>query len=515
MLSCRKWQKALSVHPNPVLWHRHRKKQKKEKYMDSNQAIWDHVLQYLRQSAGFSEATFSIWFKDLQLEKFNDSYFYLSALEQYKAEFVFKIYYKKLKSAIFEILGSRAELIFFSREAHGDKIGEYIAEHIRSDLLPERALSRERQTEEYENEPPLSEEEKQKVGGPRGTIIKTEIPPVKEGAEYTFENFIVGSTNRVAHDACVAISKNPSEVWNPLFIYSPSGMGKTHLLYAISNEIIRYNPSKRISYVTGEDFGNELITDLLQKKPMHYFREKYRNVDVLLVDDIQFVAGKETVQEEFFHTFEALYHQRKQIILTSDRPPKDMKSLDNRLRTRFEWGLTVDIQPPELELRIAIAKSKAEILGLKAPDSVLEFLADNIRSSVRQLEGAVKRLHAYSALYGKEVDIPLARQCINDMIPKVSVDNIVEKTFEKVCNKYQVGVKDITGKRRNANIVIARHVATYILRQITELSSIEIARYFSQDHSTILSAFRNVEKKIDDNPAFEEEVSSLIREIQE
>lgn len=484
--------------------------------MDSNnKAIWDHVLEYIRTKADFSEATFSIWFRDLELEKITDSYLYLSAKESYKAEFVFKMYYKQLKNAIFETLGSRGELILFSREQHGEKIGEYITEHLRSDLLPEGVLYRGMQTEEYKKEQPLSDDEKKIVGGPVGTLIKSEIPPVKEGAAYTFENFIVGNANRVAHDACVAISRNPSEVWNPLFIYGPSGIGKTHLLYAINNEIIRNNPSMRISYVSGEDFGNELIQDLLEKKPMHYFREKYRNVDVLLVDDIQFVAGKERVQEEFFHTFEALYLQRKQIILTSDRPPKDMKSLDNRLRTRFEWGLTVDIQPPELELRIAIAKSKAEMLGFEVPDTVLEFLANNIKSSVRQLEGAMKRLHAYTALYHKTVDLTMARQCITDMIPKVSVDNIVEKTFEKVSNKYQVGVGDITGKRRQANIVIARHVATYILRQITELSSIEIARYFSQDHSTILSAFRNVEKKIDENPAFEEEVAGLIREIQE
>jgi len=483
--------------------------------MDSNKAIWDHVLNYLHHSSGVPEATFSIWFKELELEKFTDSYMYLSAKELYKAEFVFKMYYRILKKAIFETLGSRAELIIFSREVHKDKIGEYIAEHIRSDFLPDRVQCRERQTEEYIREQPLSEDEKKIVGGPVGTIIKSEIPPVKEGAAYTFENFIVGNTNRVAHDACVAIAKNPSEVWNPLFIYSPSGMGKTHLLYAISNEIIRYSPYKQISYVTGEDFGNELIKNLIEKKPMHYFREKYRNVDVLLVDDIQFVAGKETVQEEFFHTFEALFQQRKQIILASDRPPKDMNRLDARLRTRFEWGLTVDIQPPELELRIAIAKSKAQLLRLEAPDHVLHFLADNIKSSIRQLEGAIKRLHAYSAFYGKEIDIPLAKQCISDMIPKVSVDNIVDKTFEKVCGKYQVTVADITGKRRNANIVTARHVATYILRQITELSSIEIARYFSQDHSTILSAFRTVEKKFDDNPGFEEEVTELIREIQE
>jgi chromosomal replication initiator protein len=248
---------------------------------------------------------------------------------------------------------------------------------------------------------------------------------------------------------------------------------------------------------------------------MRYFRERYRNVDVLLVDDIQFIAGKESTQQEFFHTFDALYQQHKQIILTSDRPPRELKHLDDRMRTRFESGLTVDIQPPELELRIAIASSKAEALGLEIPYPVIQFIAENIKSSVRQLEGVIKRLHGYSTIFGNKIDMELAKRCIHDVVPSKSIDSTVEKTFERVCERYGVGVGDITGKRKQANIVIARHVATYILRQITDLSSIEIARYFSQDHSTILSAIKSVEKKIDDNPSFEEEVTKLIREIQE
>jgi len=473
------------------------------------------VLDYIRKSAGFSAATFSIWFKELELERLTDTFAYISAKEFYKGEFVFKMYYKQLQNAIFEILGSRAEIVIFSRDHHSEKMQELIDEHQKTGLLPDKAFCKAMKNEDYAKESPLSEEEKRSIEQPVGTLIKSEIPAVNEEA-YTFENFIVGNTNRMAHDACMAIAKNPAEVWNPLFLYSPSGMGKTHLLYAISNEIIKHNPAKRILYVRGEDFTNQLIDTLMQKKPMHYFRERYRNVDVLLVDDIQFIAGKESTQQEFFHTFDALYQQHKQIILTSDRPPKDLKHLETRLRTRFEWGLTVDIQPPELELRIAIARSKAEALGLHIPDGVLLFIADHIKSSVRQLEGVIKRLHGYSVIFGNQkIDLDLAKTCIHDIVPKETVDHTVEKTFDKVCDKYQVGVQDITGKRKQANIVIARHVATYILRQITDLSSIEIARYFSQDHSTILSAIKNVERKIDENPAFEEEVTSLIREIKE
>lgn len=482
--------------------------------MNSNQNIWKHVLDYIRSSAGFSTATFSIWFKELELERLTDSFAYISAKETYMGEFVFKMYERQLKDAIFETLGARVELVILSREKHSENMQTYIDRHQSAGVLPEGAFCKMQEIEAFAKEPPLSEEEKQQLAPPVGTLIKSEIPAVR-GEEYTFQNFIVGETNRMAHDACMAIAKNPAELWNPLFLYSPSGMGKTHLLYAISNEIIKHNPSKRIRYVRGEDFTNELIDNLMQKKPMHYFRERYRDVDVLLVDDIQFIAGKESTQQEFFHTFDALYQQHKQIILTSDRPPRELKHLDDRMKTRFESGLTVDIQPPELELRIAIASSKARALGLDIPTNVIQFVAENIKSSVRQLEGVMKRLHGYSTIFGKSIDMELAKTCIHDVIPVQSVDHTVEKTFDIVCEKYKVGVQDITGKRKQANIVIARHVATYILRQITDLSSVEIARYFSQDHSTILSAIKNVERKIDDNPAFEEEVSGLIREIRE
>ncbi|MBQ4037323.1 MAG: chromosomal replication initiator protein DnaA [Clostridia bacterium] len=482
--------------------------------MDSNKAIWDHVLDFIRKS-GLPAASFSIWFKDLRLEKFTDSFTYLSAGEYYRADFIFKTYYKKLQIAIYEVLGARTELVIFSREKHSKIMQEAIEEHERTGLLPDDVFCKVESNETFAKEEPLTEEERIHMERPVGTMIRTAIPSV-HGQKYSFDNFIVGETNRMAHDACLAIAKNPAEVWNPLFLYAPSGMGKTHLLYAISNAIIDHNPTANVLYVRGEDYTNELINELTQRHPMRYFRERYRNVDVLLVDDIQFIAGKASTQEEFFNTFEALYQQHKQIILTCDRPPKDIKHLDTRLRTRFEWGLTVDIQPPELELRIAIAKSKAAALGLQVPDNVLFYVADNIKSSVRQLEGVITRLQGYSILGpNQKIDLELAKKCINDLVPKQSVDSTVERTFDRVSSKYHVGVSEITGNRRQANIVTARHVATYILRQITDLSSIEIARYFSQDHSTILSAIKSVERKIDENPAFEDEVVELIREIRE
>lgn len=487
--------------------------------MDSNKAIWNHVLKHISTEAGLSTATFSIWFQDLQLERLTDNYAYLSADLEYKSKFVFSRFYSQLQNHIFTVLGARCEIIIFTRDIHAGKIQEIIDQHIESGVLPEGVLSKEIPSDDFKKEPSLTTEEKKMVQNtaeqkPMGTIINTEIPATR-GADYTFKNFIVGDANRMAHEACLAVAKNPAECWNPLYIYAPSGMGKTHLLFAISNEIIKHNPSKRILYVRGEDFANELIDQLMTKKPMHFFRERYRNVDVLLVDDVQFFAGKESSQHEFFHTFDTLYQLHKQIILTSDCPPKELKRLDERLRTRFESGLTVDIQPPELELRVAIAASKAEALGLEIPEDVLLYIANNIKSSIRQLEGVVKRLHGYSTIFGKAIDLDLAKNCIQDLVPKKSVDSIVEKTFEKICEKYNVTIQDLTGKSRKANIVIARHISIYIFSQLTDLSSVEIARYFSQDHSTILSAEKNVEKKIESSPDFEDEITRLIREITE
>lgn len=489
--------------------------------MDSYKEIWNHVLSYIRDNADFSPATYSIWFKELMLEGMTDSTVYLSAKEYYKAEFVFKMYYSQLENAVYQILGSRADIILFTRDLHKDKIQEYIAQHIEKGSLPEKVLSKNPQSAAFKAEQPLFPEEKEKIEEPKGTLITSEIPPVKKNddiiEEYTFENFIPGQANKFAYEACKAFADNPNSdrLLNPLFIYGPPGVGKTHLLYAISNSILSRKKAKAVLYTKGSDFCNDLISDIMLKKPMHYFREKYRMIDILLIDDIQFIGGKNAVQEEFFHTFNALYELGKKLVLVSDRPPKDIKLLAGRLADRFSAGLMIDIQPPELELRIAILTKKSKQAGLNIPNNIITYLANNVKSSVRQLEGLVKKMHAASFIYNQPIDMDFAKRCIAELTPTVSVDETVEKTFDKVCEKYQVTVKDITGKRRQANIVIARHVATYILRQITDLSSIEIARYFSQDHSSILSAIKNVEKKIEDDPSLENTISGLISEIKE
>lgn len=483
-------------------------------------SVWKHVMEYMQEHENFSEATVSIWFRDLQLEGNEGDTVFLSASELYKAEWDYTHFYDVIKNAVYETLGIRADLVFLNREDHTD-VPAILEEYRKTGKLPVTALSKVPQTEEYLAEQPLTPEEKQKIDKPAGTLITSEIPPVRHSdgftEEYTFDNFIVGETNKYAYQACHAIARNPdAEVnFNPLFLYSPSGLGKTHLLYAISNEITRTHAGKRVLYVKGSDFVTQFVDDMIVKKPMRYFREKYRGVDVLLVDDVHNIAGKEYVQEEFFQTFDALYSLKKQIILTSDRPPKDIKNLVTRLRTRFESGLMVDIQPPELELRVAIVKSKAKAAGIDIPTDVVIFIAENIKSSIRQLEGVVKRLKAHAFLYGEELNLELAKKCLNDLVPKDNVNDTVEKTFAKVTEKFNVTREDILSRRHNQPIVTARHVATYILRQITDLSSVEISRYFGQDHTTILSAIKTVEKKMDDNPELEDTIQSLIREIKE
>ncbi len=332
--------------------------------------------------------------------------------------------------------------------------------------------------------------------------------------EYTFENFIVGNSNKYAHAACIAVTNNPASMYNPLFIHGPSGLGKTHLLYAITNKILRTGKAKNVLYVRGEDFTNQMINTLVHKQPMMYFRERFRNVDVLLMDDIQFIAGKEAIQEEFFHTFNDLHENRKQIILTSDRPPKDIATLEDRLKSRFEWGLIVDIQPPDLETRVAILRRKSESMGINVPDEVLLYLAEQIKSNIRQLEGAVKKLNAYSFLNNTPITVEFAKRCIQDIISGTEPLSVtVDKIFNVVSNKYAVSVEDIKSKKRNKEISQARHATIYLLRKTTDLSLNDIGRMFDQHHTTVLSAINKMEEEVENNPAAEQDIADLMKDI--
>lgn len=348
---------------------------------------------------------------------------------------------------------------------------------------------------------------------PVGLDAPTSYPVFND--EYTFDNFVVGSSNTFAHAACTAVAAHPAVDYNPLFIYGASGLGKTHLLYAIMNEIKRKDPDTTIIYVKGDEFTNQMI-ESISTKSQDRFRAKYRKADVLLIDDIQFIAGKEATQEEFFHTFNALYEDHKQIILTSDRPPRDIKTLEDRLRTRFEWGLIADIQPPDFELRIAIMKNKANMMGMTLPDEVLNLIAENLKSNIRQIEGAIKRICAHSFLNGEPITVELARECISALVisndpPELTARKIVET----VSKKYGVPVDEIYGRKRNKQIANARNISIYIIRQVTSLSQTAIAQLFSRDHTTVISSLKAVESEIKTNSLFEIEISEMIKEITE
>ncbi len=350
----------------------------------------------------------------------------------------------------------------------------------------------------------------------------TKAPEIKEeikdtNYEYTFDTFIVGSSNKFAHAACLAVATNPSHAYNPLFLWGNSGLGKTHLLYAIGNEIKKNDPSKVICYIKGDDFTNELIESLRLAK-MSEFRHKYRQADILLVDDVQFIGGKESTQEEFFHTFNALYDAKKQIVLTSDRPPKEIKTLDDRLRSRFEQDLIADIQPPDIETRIAIIKRKAELLEIDLSNEVCEYIASKIKSNIRQLEGTVKKLKAKSLLNHEKPTISSVQEVIadilnNDVPPEVTVERIIDE----VARTYGVSADEIRSqKNRSANISNARHVAIYVTRELTTLSMVAIGEEFGNRHySTIIYTLKKVQEMMEKDRKVKEIIDDTIKNIRD
>ena len=343
-----------------------------------------------------------------------------------------------------------------------------------------------------------------------------------DGYDLTFDTFVVGPSNRFAHAACQAVASQPATLYNPLFIYGNSGLGKTHLLNAIANEFKKNYPDRSVVYAKSEAFTNEII-EAIARGTTPAFREKYRKADLFLMDDIQFIAGKISVQEEFFHTFNTLYEAKKQIVLTSDRPPKDISTLDDRLKTRFEWGLTADVQPPEFETRIAIIMRKAESVGLDIPETVCEYIANRLKNNIRQLEGAVKKLRAFHLLENKPINIATAQAAISDIINNnqpapVTVDKIIEEVARTFSGNVPGGItpEDIRSKKRNANISMARQVSIYIAREITNMSMVEIGQTFGgRDHSTVVYAIRQAEQNIKKDPRTKALVDDIIKNIRD
>ncbi|BCJ96960.1 chromosomal replication initiator protein DnaA [Anaerocolumna chitinilytica] len=333
---------------------------------------------------------------------------------------------------------------------------------------------------------------------------------------YTFDTFVVGANNNLAHAASLAVAESPAEIYNPLFIYGGVGLGKTHLMHSIAHYILEQNPNSKVMYVTSEKFTNELIESIrnVNTTPTE-FREKYRNIDVLLIDDIQFIIGKESTQEEFFHTFNTLHESKKQIIISSDKPPKDILTLEERLRSRFEWGLTVDIQSPDYETRMAILKKKEELDGLQIDNEVMKYIATNVKSNIRELEGALTKIVALSRLKKQEVNVTLAEEALKDLI---SPDNKKQLTpgliIEVIAEHFNITTNDIYSVNKSRNIAYPRQIAMFLCRKLTDYSLSDIGKIMgNRDHTTILHGIDKVEKNIKKDPSMQNTIDVLTKKI--
>ena len=415
--------------------------------MISSAYVWAKVLSYLEERLG--AVTISAWFDDAEVVELNETNLILYSPSDFRREIIRRRCTDYIQDALKEIFDSSAKLLVFSDE----------------------------------------ELNARKNRGKSSTSM--DFNP-----QFTFDNFVVGPSNRFAHSAAIAVSKTPGQVYNPLFIYGPPGVGKTHLLYAIANGIRREKPDANIVYIKGDQFTNELIDAIKNGKNIE-FRSKYREADLFLIDDVQFIAGKEATQEEFFHTFNKLYEEHKQIVMTSDRKPSDMPTLEDRLKSRFEWGLLADIQPPDYETRMAILKNKAVSLGLDLNDDVCNYIAINVTNNVRQIEGTVKKILAYRDLNNMPLDLPNISRAISDMF-KAEGNSLPTPSLiiTQVCKFYNIDDAVIRSAKKSKGVADARQVAMYLIRQLTNLSFPDIGKEFDRDHTTVMHAVKKVESSL-------------------
>ncbi|WHY86357.1 chromosomal replication initiator protein DnaA [Neobacillus novalis] len=337
-----------------------------------------------------------------------------------------------------------------------------------------------------------------------------DFPPNILNPKYTFDTFVIGSGNRFAHAASLAVAEAPAKAYNPLFIYGGVGLGKTHLMHAIGHYVLDHNPSAKVVYLSSEKFTNEFINSIRDNRAEN-FRNKYRNVDILLIDDIQFLAGKESTQEEFFHTFNALHEESKQIIISSDRPPREIPTLEDRLRSRFEWGLITDITPPDLETRIAILRKKARAEGLDIPNEVMLYIANQIDSNIRELEGALIRVVAYSSLINKDINADLAAEALKDIIPSSKPRVITILEIQKIVGEhYSIKLEDFKAKKRTKSVAFPRQIAMYLSRELTDHSLPKIGEEFGgRDHTTVIHAHEKISKLLQSDSQFQKQMKEL------
>jgi len=445
--------------------------------------LWDDTLEHLELN--LSPQHFSTWIKPLKLVKIEQDMVYLEVPNRFVLDWVKENYSKLIQKNL-------SDLSAVSYRLHFDVSNQAIVEIPKTTPVVDTPVA---------------------VVANKNIVNKTNSADLNLNRKYTFEEFVAGSSNQFAYAAAMAVANNPATTYNPLFIYGGVGLGKTHLVNAIGNAILKKSPQMRICYYTSEKFMNELINSLRYNR-MDEFRNKFRSMDVLLIDDIQFIAGKERTQEEFFHTFNALYDSHKQIIVTSDKFPKDIPGLEERLRSRFEWGLIADIQAPDVETKMAILKMKAEQNSINLPEDVAQFLANSICNNVRELEGYLIRIGAYASLTSVPISLEMARDVLKDILIERNRELTVEEIVKKVSLHFNIKVSDIKSAKRLKAVVLPRQIAMYISRQLTSSSYPEIGdRFGGKDHSTIIHAIRKIEKLMEEDFQLKSTIENLKKEL--
>lgn len=447
---------------------------------------WGEILETMKKEYEISDVSYNTWLKPLKVHAIKDDVLTILATDEIHASYIEKRYSKQFIVTIGEVTGTSYQLHFI-------KPDDILREG--SDTIEGSSFSNSNRADSLNN-----------------NIIAANLNP-----RYTFDTFVVGANNSFAHAAALAVAESPGEIYNPLFIYGGVGLGKTHLMHSIAHFILEQTPKTKVLYVTSEKFTNEII-DAIRKKDdasTIQFREKYRNVDVLLIDDIQFIIGKEATQEEFFHTFNTLHEEKKQIIVSSDKPPKEIETLEERLRSRFEWGLTVDIQSPNYETRMAILHKKAELENYVIDNDVIEYIANNIKSNIRELEGALTKIHAYSSLSGKGLTVELAEEVLKDSIsPNKPRELTPDFVLKIVAEHFNVLPEDIISQKRSKGLVYPRQIVMYLCRTYIDIPLKQIGTFLgNRDHSTVINGCKKIEREFEKNEVLRNTMDILTKKL--
>ena len=436
--------------------------------------VWEKTLNIIKPE--LTEVSFTTWIKPVEPVSLKNNKITLGVSNTFAKDILVSRYTTLIANAFKQITSNKYEVEFIVLSKEGSS--------------------------------PFKERNNSDMSSPAEVSSLTNLNP-----KYTFDTFVIGNSNRFAHAASVAVAESPSKAYNPLFIYGGVGLGKTHLMHAIGDYILQNNPKTKVVYVSSETFTNELINSIRDDRNVD-FRNRYRTMDVLLIDDIQFIAGKERTQEEFFHTFNTLHESNKQIIISSDRPPKEIPTLEDRLRSRFEWGLIADIQPPDLETRIAILRKKAQMENIEVPNEIMVHIAKKIQSNIRELEGALIRIIAYSSLTNNEITVELASEALKELFSTKARQLNVDLIKETISGQFNIKMEDFNSRKRTRAISYPRQIAMYLCRELTDLSLPKIGEEFGgRDHTTVLHAYDKITKDIEEDIAFKEKIEAIIKEL--